>query len=94
MNGSINPTDDNSYHLTWTPRDDQREAFEVCSGFLIKPQPQASGVSLGLLALSLLPPPGVVPSPSWYSHGIPAPSLGAEMFFCSNSPSAKDYNRA
>lgn len=61
---------------------------------LIKPQPQASGVSLGLLALSLLPPPGVVLSPSWYSHGIPAPSLGAEMFFCSNSPSAKDYNRA
>lgn len=40
MNGSINPTDDNSYHLTWTPRDDQREAFEVCSGFLIKPQPE------------------------------------------------------
>lgn len=55
---------------------------------------QAVWAWVSWLWLSLLPPPGVVLRPSWYSHGIPAPSLGEEMFFCSNFPAANDYNRA
>lgn len=56
MNGSINLTDDNSHHLTWTLRDDQREVFEVCLGFLIKLLPKCTVQEIGVTFIPVMTP--------------------------------------